>query len=124
MAGIYFAYDSSKGVTLTGYLRIGGNVTALGIVSVSIELYLAFTYQDPGKAKGIATLTVEVEVFLFSASVEITCERTFAGSSADPSFEEVMAPYSLGEKGVGDPAQGLDVQAGESPWERYWAAYA
>jgi hypothetical protein len=124
MAGIYFAYDSKKGVTLTGYLRIGGNVTALGIVSVSIELYLALTYQDPGKAKGIATLTVEVELFMFSTSVEISCERTFAGSSADPSFEEVMRPYQLGEEGVGDPAQGLQVHAGDEPWEQYWAAYA
>jgi hypothetical protein len=124
MAGIYFAYDTTKGVTLTGYLRVGGNVTALGIVSVSIELYLALTYQDPGKAKGIATLTVEVELFMFSTSVEISCERTFAGSSADPSFYDVMRPYEVGEEGVGDPAQGLEVSAGDEPWEQYWAAYA
>ena len=124
MAGIYFAYETSKGVTLTGYLRVGGNVTALGLVSVSIELYLALSYQDPGKAKGIATLTVEVDVFLFSQSVEITCERTFAGSAADPSFYDVMSPYRLGEDGIGAPPTGLELPAGESPWEQYWAAYA
>jgi hypothetical protein len=111
-------------VTLTGYLRVGGNVTALGLVSVSIELYLALSYKDPGKATGIATLTIEIDVFLFSESVEISCERTFAGSASDPSFAEVMDRYRLGEHGVGEPPSGLEVAAHRWPWEEYWTAYA
>jgi hypothetical protein len=31
-----------------------------------------------------------VEVFCFSTSVTITCERQFAGSKGDPSFADVM----------------------------------
>jgi hypothetical protein len=125
MAGIYFAYETAKGASLTGYVRVGGNVTALGIVSVSIELYLALAYEfSSGKAVGVATLTIEIEIFLFSASVEIRCEKKFAGSASDPTFREVMSPYLPTEPGVGSPAVGFQLQAGEWPWERYWAAYA
>ena len=92
MAGIYFKIESDQGVTLTGYFRLGGNVSVLGLISVSIELILSFTYEDPGKAVGRATLTVEIDIFLFSTSVEVECERKFAGSANDPSFEALMGP--------------------------------
>lgn len=35
-------------------------------------------------------ITVKVKVFCFSASVEVSCERKFAGSNGDPTFLEVM----------------------------------
>jgi hypothetical protein len=126
MAGIYFAYDTSKGAALTGYFRVGGNVTALGLVSVSIELYLALAYEfASGKAVGIATLTIEIEVFLFSASVEISCERKFAGSSSDPTFRQLMESYDKDvDVGVTTSPTGFEIQDGEWPFERYWAAYA
>jgi hypothetical protein len=126
MAGIYFAYDTSKGAALTGYFRVGGNVTALGLVSVSIELYLALAYEfASGKAVGIATLMIEIEVFLFSASVEISCERKFAGSSSDPTFRQLMEPYDKDvDIGVTASPTGFEIQDGEWPFERHWAAYA
>jgi len=123
LAGIYFAYESAKGVVLTGYLRVGGNVSVLGIISVSIELNLSLSYESAsGKAVGRATLTVEIDIFLFSASVEISCERKFAGSASDPTFEQVMSRYRAGEDGVGDKE--LEVPAGAWPWEQYCGAYA
>jgi hypothetical protein len=125
MAGIYFAYETAKGAVLTGYFRAGGNVTALGIVSVSIELYLALTYEFPsGKAVGEASLTIEIEVFLFSASVEIRCQRKFAGSKSDPPFEEVMRPYEADEEGVSASPTGMELPAGTWPWQEYNEAYA
>jgi hypothetical protein len=126
MAGIYFSYETSKGAALTGYFRVGGNVTALGLVSVSIELYLALTYEfASGKAVGVATLTIEIEVFLFSASVELRCERKFAGSTSDPSFMEVMQPYDAAiDPGVATHPVGLQLADGDWPFEDYWAAYA
>jgi hypothetical protein len=125
MAGVYFAYDSTKGAALTGYFRVGGNVTALGIVSVSIELYLGLAYEfSSGKAVGKATLTIEVEVFLFSASVEISCERKFAGSKGDPTLLQVMAPYDKdSDVGVSASPVGYEIQDGEWPFETYWNAY-
>jgi hypothetical protein len=115
MAGIYFAFDSTNGAGLIGYFRLGGNVSVLGLISASIELYLALSYEfSSGKAAGRATLTVEVDVFMFSTSVQISCERKFAGSASDPTFEELMSPYPDPDH----PATTLD------PWAEYCEAYA
>lgn len=106
MAGIYFSLqrDDDTGdmiVTLTGYLRIGGSLNVLGIIKISVEFNLSFTYVAEKKAYGRATLTVHVEVLFFSASVELTVERTFGGSSGDPKFgqmfttEETWSEYAL-----------------------------
>jgi type VI protein secretion system component Hcp len=94
MAGIYFSLEKRASgdlkATLTGYLRVGGSLSVLGIVTVSVEFNLSFTYQDEGKAYGRATLTVQVEVALFHKSVELTVERTFGGQGGDPRFVEAF----------------------------------
>lgn len=90
MLGIYMRLEGDAG-SLTGYFRLRGAVDVLGLISASIELYLALLYQfDTGKMVGRAKLTIKVEVFLFSASVTIEAERRFAGSAGDPSFADVM----------------------------------
>jgi hypothetical protein len=92
MAGIYFKMEPSK-ASLTGYFRLGGFVDVLGLISASLELYMDLTYIfDEGKCIGHATLTIEVHVLFFSASVQISAERKFAGSSGDPSFAALMGP--------------------------------
>ena len=92
MAGLYFRMESNI-ASLTGYFRVGGYVSVLGLISASIELYLELRFvPDSGKCSGKAELTIEVSVFLFSTSVTITCERTFAGSNGDPTFRQAMGP--------------------------------
>ena len=111
LAGIYFKIEAGN-ASLTGYLRIGGEVDVLGLISASIELRMELSYEfSSGKCVGRATLTVEVEVLFFSASVEISCERKFAGSSGDPSFAQLMEPYLL---------NGATVK----PWDDYSMAFA
>jgi hypothetical protein len=121
MAGIYFAMgreDTRDVVKLTGYLRVGGQVEVLGLISASIELYLSVMWEvASGKVTGRATLTVEVDISFFSTSVEITCERRFAGSAGDPTLEEVMSPYP-------DPWTLPPEHAEIDPWEEYCSAYA
>lgn len=98
MAGIYFRIGKTEGASdesaqLTGYLRMGGEVDVLGLISASIELYLALNYfPDSGKCEGEATITVEISLFIFSASVGIHAKRTFAGSNGDPSFAALLGP--------------------------------
>jgi hypothetical protein len=109
MAGLYFKIESSD-VTLAGYFRLRGEVEALGIVTVSIELYLEMRYESAsGKCVGTATLTIEVDVTLFSVSVSISCSKKFAGAGADPTLFEL-----------------LDVQpdATSADWNAYCAAFA
>jgi hypothetical protein len=82
MAGIYFKLEGDK-VQLSGYLRCGGSLEILGLISLSLEFYMALTYEsgDNGvRVWGQATLTVEVDIAFFSKSVELTVEREFANS--------------------------------------------
>ncbi len=84
---------------------MGGSLEVLGIIKVSVEFNLSFTYDsNTDKAYGRATLTVEVEVLFFSASVELTVERAFGGESGDPKFGEM---YDTADK-----------------WSRYALAFA
>jgi hypothetical protein len=96
MAGIYFSLQrrdpsGDMEATLTGYLRMGGSLSVLGLVTISVEFNLSFTYQsETNKAYGRATLTVEVEVVCFSKSVELTVERAFGGEG-DPHFRQAFS---------------------------------
>jgi hypothetical protein len=95
MAGIYFSLQRKENTTdlaatLTGYLRMGGSLSVLGLIKISVEFNLSFTYDGArDKAYGRATLTVEVEIAFFSKSVELTVERAFGGSN-DPTFIEMF----------------------------------
>jgi hypothetical protein len=118
MAGIYFKMETKNDrleATLTGYFRMGGYLSVLGIISVSIELYLSLTYETAtGKCTGVAELTIEVEVLFFSVSVKVRAERKFSGSNGDPTFAELMEPYP-------DP---VDSSIMVDPWEKYCKAFA
>ena len=121
MAGVYFEFVAAQNegeensITLTGYLRLGGSVRVLGIITLSIEMRMELSYQSPGgKVIGRATIQVEVEVLFFSASVNISYEKKFAGANGDPTFLQVMGvPYL-------EPVQNTTVD----PWDMYARAFA
>jgi hypothetical protein len=90
MAGIYIKI--SKDVAeLTGYVRAGGSLNVLGIIYVSVELYLGLTYDSKNnKAWGEVSLRLEVGTFFFSIDVTIPVRREFAGDAADPTLEDTF----------------------------------
>jgi len=93
MAGVYLKYDTvGQSSQLTGYLRAGGSLEVLGLISASVEFYLGFTYYfgPPCKIAGEATVTIEVHVLFFSASVSASLRREFG----DPviSFADLIGP--------------------------------
>lgn len=90
MVGIYLRLEQQAG-SLTGYFRIRGEVDVLSLISASITLELALTYDfNSGKMVGRASIEIEVEVFLLSFSVTVTCEKRLAGANGDPTFADVM----------------------------------
>lgn len=101
MAGIYFKLErkepgSDLAPTLSGYLRMGGYLSVLGLIKVSLEFNLSFTYDGAkDKAYGRATLTVKVEIVFFSTSVELTVEKAFGGASGDPKFGQTFPAPSV-----------------------------
>lgn len=106
MAGVYFGMTQQV-TQLTGYLRMGGHLSVLGLISISLEFYLAFTYRAKGGGRseiwGQASLSVSVKIAFFSTSVKLSVERRFAGASGDPTLDQVMD---------------------ENDWQRYCLAYA
>jgi hypothetical protein len=93
MAGVYLKYDMvSTSSQLTGYLRAGGSLEVLGLISASVEFYLGFTYffGPPCSIAGEATITIEVHVLFFSASVHPTLRREFGDPTV--SFAELIGP--------------------------------
>lgn len=98
MAGIYVEWNATEGRTaFRAYLRASGHLSVLGIITVFVEFVLELAYEKraltaggPRYAvfSGRATVTVGVEVLFFSKSVNLTVERSFVGSPADPSFTD------------------------------------
>jgi hypothetical protein len=109
MAGIYFKMERRTidgnevdAATLTGYFRMGGELSVLGLISVSLEFYLGFSYEiNKNAAYGRATLTVKVEVLFFSTSVDITVEKRFGGSGGDPYFLDGFTTQAVWDEYAG-----------------------
>ncbi len=113
MGGFYFKMEMVDEMTLielTGYIRINGALSILGIITLSMEFYLALTYimkaandSKAGKLFGEATIKAKIEILFFSKSVSITARRTLKGADADPTFAQMIE---------------------EPDWAEYCAAYA
>jgi len=95
-AGIYFHWLESSGtktVELSGYIRLHGELSVLGLISASLTFNLQLSYLKQGSKSSVwgeATLTVEIEILFFSASVSVKCRRELGGSPSDPSFAELI----------------------------------
>ncbi|NJN27932.1 MAG: hypothetical protein HC819_19140 [Cyclobacteriaceae bacterium] len=100
MGGFYFKMEVQDEMTLiqlTGYIRINGALSILGLITLSMEFYLAFTYimksagdSKAGKLYGEATIKVKIEILFFSKSVSVTARRTLKGADADPTFAQMI----------------------------------
>jgi hypothetical protein len=98
--GLILKIETVEGVrklSLKAYIRIGGSLKVLGLITVSVTFVLALeaeTYDKPGgggsaiKLYGEATLTVEIDLCFFSKSVKLSVKRELAGS--DPRFGETI----------------------------------
>jgi hypothetical protein len=93
MAGIYFQLSGSNS-TLTGFVDIGGELSVLGIISISIDLNLSLSFIHTAKGdkvQGRATLTIAVHIIFFSLSVSVSVERSFGSGSGDPKIADMIS---------------------------------
>jgi hypothetical protein len=99
--GFHFIWSAAKkSVELEAFVELGGSLSILGLISVSITFHVGLTYHEISDPKsnelvGQATLTVEVEVLFFSKSVEVSVEKRFAGSARDPRFIDFIPAASV-----------------------------
>jgi len=137
LGGVQFILAEDGSVQLTGYLRIGGSVDILGLVSVSVDLCLQLSYQSQTNALvGRATMVVDIDLTLWSESVELdTGEWVLAGSSAPAAraldagaaagafqaFAESPAPS--GPPVFPAPRRPLTPEEGLAAWQAYRSAF-
>ena len=117
-------------VEITGYLRIGGMVRVLGLISVSVELTIAMTY-IPNMLTGSAKLVITVDLTFWSTSVEIGCSKSFGGSQLSPppshsaAHEVAFLAFTAFQSDQGLSVQdALGPDAQSYPWQTYCLAYA
>lgn len=109
MAGVYYKMEQKEfddpdnpGSTitkpyseLTGYFRLTGNLSILGIIRINLLFELKLTWQSNGKVFGTATIEVEIEILFISFSVGVTVERQLKGSDGDPTFKDMLPQPSM-----------------------------
>ena len=71
---------------LGGYLRAGGDLDVLDLISVSVEFSMSLTYEDRGGTAwlvGECDITVDVDIFMvIDTSVDIRMYKEFSNGSA------------------------------------------
>jgi hypothetical protein len=129
MAGITFNYTAGKGATLTGFVKITGEVEVLGILSVTLELDLTLSYQFTGNiCTGTATMKISVSLFGFSIPVSITVQKQFSGGQSPPAAHSVSR-HALPHDAVPTPYVNSSQttfadQMDQSAWSAYCTAFA
>lgn len=99
LVGVYLSMDSNGKLLIEGHLRFGGYVDVLGLVGVSIEFYLALSY-DGHVLAGTGRLTVGVkllfhtESFSFEVHREIPAFGSAPGSPAAPVHAAAHPPVA------------------------------
>ena len=120
LAGFSFSV-SPKGTNLTAFLRIGGSINLLGLISVSVELYLALGYSsDHSAIEGTASLTIGVHVLFITKSVTLSVHKSFpvpgSGSSPRVTGARAAGPAVRAPRAAGAvPAVGLASTHGIAP---------
>jgi len=79
LGGIYIALSGGQ-CALTGFIRAGGSLNVLGIVTMSIEWYIGLTWNSGGSVTGHASVTVSISIAFFSVSATLSMDWTWAGS--------------------------------------------
>jgi hypothetical protein len=95
MGGFYFRRDG-QGLLVSGYFRASGEISVLGLVSMSLQFWLMLSYEDRNHQAflvGECTLSVDIHIGFFSVGVSMTMRREFSRSSQSAA----MAPSGARE---------------------------
>ncbi|MET7782850.1 hypothetical protein ABZT28_45320 [Streptomyces sp. NPDC005388] len=132
--GIYFgvrtveAGDSTaQQVELSAYVRFSGRVRVLGLVSASLDCYLALTYYSgPDRLVGEARVTISIDLCFFETSVSFSMRRELAGgSSATARAGAARKVSGTGRAAIaGAAAQGFSDAYTQQHWNSYCTAFA
>jgi hypothetical protein len=85
-AGIYFKVETKddggeevQTLTLEAYIRLDGKLSVLCLITITVHFHLKLIYTKTGdeeQLEGEAVLIVEIDLLIFSASVELKVRKT------------------------------------------------
>ncbi|GAA1651677.1 hypothetical protein ACFQY4_20015 [Catellatospora bangladeshensis] len=113
LGGVRFVHRADGSTALEAFIRIGGSVRLLGLVTVSVDLRVNLTFSDPPpRLTGRASLVIELDLTLYSETVTVDSGQ----------FELIggAAPAAPPDEAL--PAE--DDAARQKAWENYWEAFA
>jgi hypothetical protein len=117
LAGFYFGWQSPK-IAFSAFLRIGASVDLLGLISVSIDLYIDLGYSsDHSYIWGEASLTVSVHVLFVTQSFTLHAEKRFDVSSGS-------APKAADARFAALAGASFDDLMDVLDWQTYCQAFA
>jgi hypothetical protein len=96
--GVYYGRNGDA-ITFRGYVRAGGCLDVLGLITISAEFYLALVYRKVGantEVFGEARITVRVKImFVINTRVTIVYRKQFQGSKSETRRVE-SRPVAIG----------------------------
>lgn len=96
-AGVYFRW-AVKTVELSGYVRLHGELSVLGLISASLTFNLQLAYLKEGGRSvvwGEASLEVSIDILFVSFSVTVSVRKEFGGSNSDPKFIDLIPDAAI-----------------------------
>jgi hypothetical protein len=139
VGGVYFESekqtDGTQDVDLTAYVKASGGVSCLGIISISVELYLALNYEDSNgssSVSGDAEMSISVHILFFGGTVGFSVHEEFAGASDSEESGNAVSAHARKKALAGAPAStvppypvntfGYSIQ--QSDWDEYCTSFA
>ncbi|MER6300378.1 hypothetical protein ABT247_12500 [Kitasatospora sp. NPDC001539] len=120
--GVVFAMNDTS-TEITGYLRIGGSISLLGLINVSIELTLSLAYDATrGSLSGSAKLVITVDLTFFSKSFTLECHKCF-GNCPDAAGLRALSAAAPGPDPSVEAALGPGPPGTPFPWQTYCRAF-
>lgn len=99
ITGGFYLQKSGASDQFTAFFRAAGALSILGIITVSVELYIGLNFQSKlpngGTLSGTASVKVKIKIVFFSVSVSVSMHRELAGS--DPTFQQLIGPGDWAE---------------------------
>ncbi|MFD7659122.1 hypothetical protein ACFV4N_34520 [Actinosynnema sp. NPDC059797] len=115
-------------VGLTAFLRLRGSLDFLGLVKVSVEFYLGLTYQEKADRSSVlvgeASVTVSIELWLFSETFTVRTRREFAKTPAPAARRAPGGDRTALAAAPGAPAHPFGATCTQQDWNTYCAAFA
>lgn len=115
-------------VGLTAFLRMRGSLKIAGVASVSVEFYLGLTYLKKTDGSSVlfgeASVTVSVELWLFSETFTFRTRREFSATPAPSASRSVGGDRLALAAAPTMPAHPFGAAFTQQDWAGYCAAFA